>query len=61
MTDDEKMLWKGFSEAEANQFTRENVKDIIAIGFDINKTFIFSNLDYVGYVTSTLQSLSDNW
>jgi len=27
---------------------RDNVKDIIACGFDINKTFIFSNIDYMG-------------
>ncbi|XP_023367272.1 tryptophan--tRNA ligase, cytoplasmic [Otolemur garnettii] len=26
----------------------ENAKDIIACGFDINKTFIFSDLDYMG-------------
>lgn len=25
----------------------ENAKDIIAIGFDLKKTFIFSDLDYV--------------
>lgn len=43
------MLWKNISEEDAAVYTRENVKDIIAIGFDINKTFIFSDLDYVGY------------
>ena len=26
----------------------QNVKDIIACGFDINKTFIFSDYEYVG-------------
>lgn len=25
----------------------ENVKDIIAVGFDLKKTFIFSDLDYI--------------
>ena len=25
----------------------ENVKDIIACGFDLKKTFIFSDLDYI--------------
>jgi tryptophanyl-tRNA synthetase len=48
MTDDEKFLWKKISLEEATQYTRENAKDIIATGFDINKTFIFSNVDYVG-------------
>lgn len=28
----------------------ENAKDIIAIGFDVEKTFIFSDFDYIGYV-----------
>jgi len=48
MTDDEKFLWKDFTLEQCYKFTRENVKDIIACGFDINKTFIFSNLKYVG-------------
>ncbi|KAJ8963267.1 hypothetical protein NQ318_018734 [Aromia moschata] len=26
----------------------ENAKDIIAVGFDVEKTFIFSDLDYIG-------------
>ncbi|KAH8893357.1 tryptophanyl-tRNA synthetase [Thozetella sp. PMI_491] len=49
MTDDEKYL---FSEKrtieEVQGFCRTNVKDIIAIGFDPKKTFIFSDFDYVG-------------
>jgi len=48
MTDDEKFLWKDITVEEAFQYTRENAKDIIAVGFDVSKTFIFSNLNYVG-------------
>ncbi|KRT81119.1 tRNA synthetase [Oryctes borbonicus] len=48
MTDDEKTLWKDLKVEEAQKLTIENVKDIIAIGFDVNKTFIFSNFDYMG-------------
>ncbi|PRP73564.1 tryptophan--tRNA ligase, cytoplasmic [Planoprotostelium fungivorum] len=48
MTDDEKFLWKNITLEDCARYTRENAKDIIAIGFDINKTFIFSNLEYVG-------------
>src|SRR3989440_12338260 len=29
-------------------FTRENAKDIIGIGFDPKKTFIFSDYDFMG-------------
>jgi tryptophanyl-tRNA synthetase len=49
LTDDEKFLFK--SELELEQCHRlafENAKDIIAVGFDVNKTFIFSDLDYIG-------------
>ena len=48
MTDDEKFLWKEGKLEEFRRLTHENARDIIAIGFDINKTFIFSDLDYVG-------------
>jgi tryptophanyl-tRNA synthetase len=55
MTDDEKFIFKGEYTDETgdnlNKFynlTMENAKDIIACGFDYNKTFIFSDLDYIG-------------
>lgn len=32
---------------EAYRLGKENIKDIIACGFDPNKTFIFSDFDYV--------------
>ena len=47
MTDDEKFLWRDLNLEEAYSLAYENAKDIIACGFDINKTFIFSNLDYM--------------
>ena len=49
MTDDEKFLWKDLQLDEAHRLAYENSKDIIACGFDVNKTFIFSNLDYMRY------------
>ncbi|CAH8519516.1 unnamed protein product [Schistosoma curassoni] len=48
LTDDEKFLWKNLSISEVNHLTRENAKDIIAMGFDPKKTFIFSNFEYMG-------------
>ena len=50
MTDDEKFLWRELELEEAHRLAIENAKDIIACGFDINKTFIFSNLDYMRFV-----------
>lgn len=49
LTDDEKFL---FSEKrtikEVKHFARENSKDIIACGFDSKKTFIFSDIQFMG-------------
>jgi hypothetical protein len=42
-------LWKDIPFGDMKGYLRENVKDIIAIGFDVTKTFIFSDFDYVGY------------
>ncbi|XP_064403014.1 tryptophan--tRNA ligase, cytoplasmic-like [Halichondria panicea] len=47
MTDDEKFLWKDLTVEEANRLAFENAKDIIACGFDIKKTFIFSDIEYI--------------
>jgi tryptophanyl-tRNA synthetase len=47
MTDDEKFLWKDLTPEETNRLAHENAKDIIACGFDINKTFIFSDFEYM--------------
>ncbi|TIB68461.1 tryptophan-tRNA ligase Wrs1 [Wallemia mellicola] len=49
LTDDEKFLFKGNLKVEQTQgFARENAKDIIALGFNPEKTFIFSDFDFVG-------------
>lgn len=50
LTDDEKTLWKNLTVEQALKLARENAKDIIALGFDVNKTFIFSDLDFIGCV-----------
>ena len=49
LTDDEKFLFKPQLKVDqVKAFTRENAKDIIAVGFDLEKTFIFSDYDYLG-------------
>lgn len=48
LTDDEKFLFKQDLKIEdANKFAIDNAKDIMAFGFDPERTFIFSNLDYM--------------
>ena len=47
MTDDEKFLWKDMTVDEAHRLALENAKDIIACGFDKEKTFIFSDMEYM--------------
>ncbi len=54
LTDDEKYLWKDLSLDECHRYAVENARDIIACGFDVSKTFIFSDLDYMGYKYSLL-------
>jgi tryptophanyl-tRNA synthetase len=48
MTDDEKYLWKDITLEQLAVMTRENARDIMAIGFDPETTFLFSNFAYVG-------------
>ena len=50
LTDDEKFLWKDLNLDECHRLAFENAKDIIACGFDPRRTFIFSDLDYVGHM-----------
>lgn len=48
MTDDEKFFHKKDLKFEqVYKMGKENVKDIIAFGFDPEKTFIFSDIDYI--------------
>jgi tryptophanyl-tRNA synthetase len=48
LTDDEKALFKeALSFEETLSFMRDNARDIIAMGFDVKKTFIYSDLKYV--------------
>ena len=54
LTDDEKYLWQKDATKKDNSLehyhslAHENAKDIIALDFDVNKTFIFSDVDFVG-------------
>ena len=48
LTDDEKFLWKDLTLEEAHRLAIENARDIIALGFDVDKTFIFSDLEFIG-------------
>jgi tryptophanyl-tRNA synthetase len=48
MKDDEKALFKEkLTFEDTHKFALQNAKDIIACGFDVKKTFIYSDLEYV--------------
>ncbi|KAL3078135.1 hypothetical protein niasHT_033110 [Heterodera trifolii] len=47
ITDDEKFLWKDMDLERSKQIAIENVKDIISVGFDPQKTFIFLDTEYM--------------
>lgn len=48
LTDDEKSLWTDLKVEQTSKLARDNAKDIIAMGFNPDKTFIFSSLAYMG-------------
>ena len=51
ITDDEKFLYKEELElANTIVMGKSNIKDIIAFGFDPEKTFIFSDCEYIKYL-----------
>jgi tryptophanyl-tRNA synthetase len=50
LTDDEKFLWKDLELDEATRLGYENAKDIMAVGFNPAKTFIFLNTEYLGHM-----------
>ncbi|KAH6587270.1 hypothetical protein BASA61_006334 [Batrachochytrium salamandrivorans] len=48
LTDDEKFLFTPDRKIESvSEYTAENAKDIMSFGFDPERTFIFSNLEYM--------------
>ncbi|XP_065558482.1 tryptophan--tRNA ligase, cytoplasmic-like isoform X2 [Artemia franciscana] len=50
ITDDEEYFWKELSLEKVKENAVENIKDIIAIDFYPDKTFIFKNLEYMGFL-----------
>ncbi|KAK6455470.1 cytoplasmic tryptophanyl-tRNA synthetase [Scheffersomyces xylosifermentans] len=49
LTDDEKFLFKPkLTIDDVKGFARDNAKDVIAVGFNPENTFIFSDLEYMG-------------
>ncbi len=54
LTNDEKYLWKDNSLEDLERMMVANAKDIVAVGFDPRKTFIFANTEYMGYLYPTV-------
>jgi len=50
LTDDEKFFWKDLTLDETQRLGYENAKDIMAVGFDPAKTFLFLNTEYMGHM-----------
>jgi tryptophanyl-tRNA synthetase len=50
LTDDEKFLFKNQSLEESRRMMWENAKDIIACGFNLKKTFIFADTEYIQHM-----------
>jgi len=48
VTDDEKHWDRGMSFEEIEKYAEHNIREIAAVGFDPDKTFIFRNREYMG-------------
>lgn len=48
ITDDEKFLEKELSYEEIQKWAYDNMLDIAAVGFNVNKTFIFKDSEFIG-------------
>lgn len=49
ITDDEKFLFKEeLTQEQVAQYVDSNIRDIIACGFNVKRTFIFSNMQHIG-------------
>uniref|UniRef100_A0A1L8EFI0 Tryptophan--tRNA ligase, cytoplasmic n=1 Tax=Haematobia irritans TaxID=7368 RepID=A0A1L8EFI0_HAEIR len=57
MSDDEKTIWKNLKVEDAINLAHENAKDIIAMGFDQKKTFIFNDLTFMGQCPAFYQNI----
>ncbi|XP_011496350.1 PREDICTED: tryptophan--tRNA ligase, cytoplasmic [Ceratosolen solmsi marchali] len=57
LTDDEKAIWKNLKIEDAIRLAYENAKDIIACGFKLENTFIFSNLEHIGNNSAFYQNM----
>lgn len=53
LTDDEKFLFRDIPLERLKKVTTENIKDILAFGFDPAKTFVFRNTEYMGTLYPT--------
>ncbi|KAJ1495965.1 hypothetical protein T484DRAFT_1607166, partial [Baffinella frigidus] len=47
LTDDEKFLWKGGTLEEYGKYAEANARDILAVGFDVERTFLFKDTDAI--------------
>nr|QBK91794.1 MAG: tryptophanyl-tRNA synthetase [Pithovirus LCPAC304] len=54
ITDDEKFLFRDLTLEEVQRNAVENIKDILSLGFDFKKTFIFMNTGYMGSMYPTV-------
>lgn len=54
ITDDEKFLFRDLTLEQVKDYALENIKDIISLGFDPKKTFIFMNSHYMGTLYPTV-------
>jgi len=58
MTDDEKFLWKDLKQEEAMRLARQNVKDIIALGFNPRHLITLSSSHFLNSLSIHLRTFT---
>ncbi len=58
--DDEKYWTRGNKYEDVEKFAQDNLKDVAAVGFDPDKTFIFKNTEYIGNMYKAATKVAKN-
>ncbi|MCJ7450147.1 MAG: tryptophan--tRNA ligase [Candidatus Nanohaloarchaeota archaeon QJJ-9] len=57
--DDEKFWSRDVDYDDIEKFAEDNLKDIAAVGFDPDKTFVFKNTEYIGHMYKAASKVAE--
>lgn len=59
VTDDEKYWDRDITDEEIDGYAKDNIREIAAVGFDPDKTFIFRNREYMGHMYDGIVKIAE--